>query len=250
MRTGTRRPSTSTTICAGTGGFVGAVGSPSEPGSGAARSGWTEAELHQVQLDTYSRRLLRWRDALLALIPERMDDARADRARALLQAWDGFVDADESAPEILDACRRELRKQVAACVGSDAAGGIGDEALVRMVESRSPHLAPSADGDWRAVAMRTLVGRPVGAGVRHEARDGFQQRREDGFQRRDDGFGRRNEGFGHKAEGFKRKGEGAPRFTEAAGRAPGKTAERRGPNQIRSNGKPAGARAAFKPRSR
>jgi superfamily II DNA/RNA helicase len=94
--------------------------------------------------------------------------------------------------------------------------------------------------------------------------EGFQ-RREEGFQRRDDGFGRRNdggarhgEGFGHKSEGFKRKGDGAPRHADGhaprhadAGRAPGKGADRRGPMQIRSNGKPAGAaRAGFKPRSR
>jgi hypothetical protein len=36
----------------------------------------------------------------------------------------------------------------------------------------------------------------------------------------------------------------------ASGRASGPGAERRGPMQIRSNGKPAGPRAAFKPRSR
>jgi len=87
--------------------------------------------------------------------------------------------------------------------------------------------------------------------------EGFQ-RREDGFQRRDDGFnrradagGRHGEGFGQKPDGFKRKGEGAPRHADGAGRAPGKGAERRGPMQIRSNGKPAGgARVAFKPRAR
>ena len=118
-------------------------------------------------------------------------------------------------------------------------------------------------GQERHGAARGDSGKPRGDGFARQSEgfqkrdDGFQrrdegfQRREDGFQRRDDGFGRRNEGFGHKAEGFKRKGDGAPRFNEAAGRAPGKTAERRGPNQIRSNGKPAGGpRAAFKPRAR
>jgi superfamily II DNA/RNA helicase len=93
--------------------------------------------------------------------------------------------------------------------------------------------------------------------------EGFQRRGE-GFQRRDEGFARRHEGSGRhgenqvrhgegfapRAEGFKRKGEGAQRHADAAGRAPGKGAERRGPMQIRSNSKPAGARAAFKPRSR
>jgi superfamily II DNA/RNA helicase len=118
-------------------------------------------------------------------------------------------------------------------------------------------------GQERHGSGRGDSGKPRGEGFARQSEgfqkrdDGFQrrddgfQRREDGFQRRDDGFGRRNEGFGHKTEGFKRKGEGAPRFGETAGRAPGKNAERRGPNQIRSNGKPAGGpRAAFKPRAR
>ena len=69
-------------------------------------------------------------------------------------------------------------------------------------------------------------------------------------QGRGDGFKPRGEGFARKGEGFARKGEGAPRHADAAGRALGKGAEHRGPMQIRSNGKPAGARAAFKPRSR
>ena len=90
-----------------------------------------------------------------------------------------------------------------------------------------------------------------------QRRDEGFQRRDEGFQRRDDGMARRHEGaprgaegFGHKSEGFKRKGEGPVRHADAAARAPGKGAERRGPMQIRSNGKPAGPRAAFKPRSR
>ncbi len=83
-----------------------------------------------------------------------------------------------------------------------------------------------------------------------QRRDEGFQRREDGFQRRHEGGPRQGEGFGHKTEGFKRKGEGAVRQAVAAGRASGPGAERRGPMQIRSNGKPAGPRAAFKPRSR
>ena len=61
----------------------------------------------------------------------------------------------------------------------------------------------------------------------------------------------RGDGFKPRGDGFKRKGEGAERQADAAGRAPGKNAERRGPMQIRGHGKPAnGPRAAFKPRSR
>jgi superfamily II DNA/RNA helicase len=83
-----------------------------------------------------------------------------------------------------------------------------------------------------------------------QRRDEGFQRREDGFQRRHEGGPRQGEGFGHKTEGFKRKGEGTVRQAVASGRASGPGAERRGPMQIRSNGKPAGPRAAFKPRSR
>ena len=121
------------------------------------RSDWTEAELHAVQLDTYSPRLVRWRDALVGLAPAESDDATTDRARSLIAGWDGFVDADESAPEIIDACRRELRKAVAACIGSDAASGISDEALLRMLESGEAHLAPAADGSWRTAASRVVA---------------------------------------------------------------------------------------------
>ena len=90
-----------------------------------------------------------------------------------------------------------------------------------------------------------------------QGRESGFQRREEGFQRRDEGIGRRHEGaprhgegLGHKTDGFKRKGDVSARHADASGRAPGKGVERRGPQQIRSNGKPAGARAAFKPRSR
>lgn len=121
------------------------------------RSDWTEAELHAVQLDTYSPRLVRWRDALVGLVPAESGDATTDRARSLIAEWDGFVDADESAPEIIDACRRELRKAVAACIGTDAASGISDESLLRMLESGEAHLAPAADGSWRMVASQVLA---------------------------------------------------------------------------------------------
>ena len=121
------------------------------------RSDWTETELHAVQLDTYSPRLVRWRDAVVRLVPSESGDATTDGARRLIAEWDGFVDADECTPEIVDACRRELRKAVAACLGADAASGISDEALLRMLESGEAHLAPRTDGSWRAAALQVLA---------------------------------------------------------------------------------------------
>ena len=139
-------------------------------------------------------------------------------------------------------------------------GGWGQE---RHTQGRGEGFKPRGEGFARKGEGFARKGEGF-AGDGFQRRDEGFQRRDEGFQRRDEGFQRRDEntgrrheggarhaeGFGHKAEGFKRKGEGAPRHADAAGRAPGKGAERRGPMQIRSNGKPAGARAAFKPRSR
>ncbi len=123
----------------------------------SARRGWTEAELHGVQLDTYSHRLIRWRDAIVALVPDSIDDETARAARAQLVAWNGFVEVDACAPEILDACRRALRQQLAGALGTEATTGMSDEAMLRMLESRAPHLAPDPKGDWNSVAQRFLV---------------------------------------------------------------------------------------------
>lgn len=123
----------------------------------AGRTDWTESELHAVQLDTRSPRLVRWRDALLAALPPKLDDAVATAARETLASWNGKVDTDSTQPEILDALRRELRKAVGESLGADVVAGVQDEALLRMLESRAPHLAPDPDGDWTRVSARALV---------------------------------------------------------------------------------------------
>ena len=141
----------------------------------------------------------------------------------------------------------------------------------RYSQGRGDSFKPRGEGFARKGEGFARKGEGFGGEGFQRREEGFQrrddgfQRRDEGFQRRDDSFGRRHEGgarhgegfarkgegFGHQSEGFKRKGEGAPRHADAAGRAPGKGAERRGPMQIRSNGKPAGGpRAAFKPRAR
>ena len=126
----------------------------------------------------------------------------------------------------------------------------------RPSQGRGDGFKPRADGFARQGEGFARKGDGF-AGEGFQRRDDGFQRRDEGFQRRDDGMARRHEGaprgaegFGHKSEGFRHKGEGPVRHADAAGRAPGKGAERRGPMQIRSNGKPAGPRAAFKPRSR
>lgn len=167
------------------GALASVLGSNEAPGDRAsrlrtlitARSDWTELELHKVQLDVYSARLVRWRDALLAALPTTpvpmqspsqdlsqdlsQDSPHANNAahaaRALLVSWNGQVDADAAAPEIIDACRREVRAAMGAAIGSGAADGIDDEALLRMLESRAPHLLPAPTGGWSAFIARVLA---------------------------------------------------------------------------------------------
>ncbi len=159
------------------GALASVLGSNEAPGDRAsrlrtlitARSDWTELELHKVQLDVYSARLVRWRDALLAALPTTPELApslaqdsphandAAHAARALLVSWNGQVDADAAAPEIIDACRREVRAAMGSAIGSGAADGIDDEALLRMLESRAPHLLPAPTGGWSAFIARVLA---------------------------------------------------------------------------------------------
>lgn len=121
------------------------------------RTDWTESELHAVQLDVHSARLVRWRDAMLAALPPSIDGPRSTAARDELSAWGGQVVVEASAPEIIDACRRALRARYAESLGEDASNAIEDEALLRMLESRAPYLAPGRDGDWTAIAATVLA---------------------------------------------------------------------------------------------
>lgn len=120
----------------------------------AARSDWTEAELHAVQLDVRSPRLLRWREAVLASVHPRTSPSEtpqndsppshptpvsptqpsgadassgsarsvraspptSDDARAAILAWNGEVTTDASAPVVLDAFRAEFRAAFAGAV--------------------------------------------------------------------------------------------------------------------------------------
>ena len=123
----------------------------------AARSDWTESELHGVQLDVRSPRLLRWRDAIIAALPQQLEDAVARDARDRLRAWNGAVDVDAQAPEVIDAFRREVRGAVAALVAPGSPEAIEDEPVLRAFETRAANLLPSAEGDWSAFAARTLA---------------------------------------------------------------------------------------------
>ena len=123
----------------------------------ASRSDWTESELHGVQLDLRSPRLLRWRDAIIAVLPQQLDDAVARDARDRLRAWNGAVDVDAQAPEVIDAFRREVRGAVAALVAPGSPEAIEDESVLRALENRVANLLPSADGDWSEFSARTLA---------------------------------------------------------------------------------------------
>ena len=142
-----------------------------------ARSDWTEPELHNVQLDVRSPRLLRWRDAMLAALfmntatavpaPPTFDDPTITRAVECLRAWEGSVSADAAAPVLLDAMRADVRRAFAEALASDAkrrgasadwrelASALDDESMLRIFELRPEHLLPQ-DETWGAFA-RSLV---------------------------------------------------------------------------------------------
>ena len=123
-----------------------------------ARRDWTESDLHEVQLDTHSARLVRWRDAILALVAPDVGDGIMPLAQRELRNWDGKVDTSQAASELIDFFRRALRAEIAAAIGGDCVNAIEDEAILRAIESRAAHLAPDSKGDWTAVAIRLLAG--------------------------------------------------------------------------------------------
>ncbi|MEY3022669.1 MAG: hypothetical protein RIS86_1867 [Planctomycetota bacterium] len=162
-----------------------------------SRNDWTEPELHALQLDTHSARLLRWRplavDALARLDDEaarasgpRVDDATrtmVGEARRLLGEWNGRVEVESAPPVFLDRFRGALRRAIGTAlrIPSDA---ISDDAVLRLAES-----APEGSPFWPhalAEAARTALagsfdaeGRPRLRGdenvlvMRHPAADAF-----------------------------------------------------------------------------
>ncbi|MFM7053082.1 MAG: penicillin acylase family protein, partial [Planctomycetota bacterium] len=158
-----------------TGALAGVIGGDEAPGDRAhrlrellaARSDWSEEELHSVQLDVRSPRLLRWRDALLALVPAESADDAVRQAREVLAAWNGDVTADAQAPVVLDAARAAARTAVADAIaaragmrGVDGAAlrpAIDDEAALRIVESRAAHLRPGPSDAWSGFATDVLA---------------------------------------------------------------------------------------------
>lgn len=143
------------------------------------RRDWTESELHEVQLDVRSPRLLRWRDALLAAVaasdaqPTQEDDSSKDASIAqaieVLRLWDGEVRIDAAAPVLIDAARSEFRRMFAEAMAFEArarahsvdpatiGAALNDEALLRILESRPHHLLPLEE-NWPTLA-RTLIER-------------------------------------------------------------------------------------------
>ncbi|MCE2885412.1 MAG: penicillin acylase family protein [Planctomycetaceae bacterium] len=136
-----------------------------------SRRDWSEADLHAVQLDLLSPRLLRWRDALLAALDDAPLPASAVRARDTLRAWNGEVAVDAAAPVLLDAVRQAMRSEIARafCETTERRGrpierrllaaAIDDEAMLRILELRAEHLFPASDApgdDWSKLAARLL----------------------------------------------------------------------------------------------
>ena len=138
-----------------------------------ARSDWTEPELLRVQFDARSRRLERWRDAILATLATGDFDAKTI---GLLKAWDGTASKDSQAISILDEFRRAfarrldrpIRQVIAAKLrenGDSALAqrlqqapgiAIDDEAALRVCEAREPHwMIPEFDS-WQSFVAAML----------------------------------------------------------------------------------------------
>jgi len=137
-----------------------------------SRNDWTESELFQVQLDTHSARLLRWRDALLALVAldSEVTQPTAVRETAeVLRTWNGFVTIDATAPVLLDAARDAVTRHMANALASlpsatesgvaasQLAIALEDEALLRILEAHPKHLLPNTASSWPAFAVRILA---------------------------------------------------------------------------------------------
>lgn len=157
-----------------------------------ARQDWTEVDLHGVQLDVRSPRLVRWRDAIVAALGEKLaqeeiahaknaNESNASDERSapaadltssalaveLLRAWNGDVSVNASAPVLLDAVRSGLRRAMAEALAADArvrgveidaqqiVMALDDEALLRILETRPPHLLPRGQY-WSALTQELL----------------------------------------------------------------------------------------------
>jgi len=176
--------------------LAGVLGGDEAPGDRAlrlrrlleARHDWTEAALHEVQLDVHSERLLRWRDALRAALGDAaVPDGPAARALAEVSAWDGHVGAESTAPVVLDAVRSEVRSRVAVALAGrtgrpagELRGAIDDEALLRILESRAEHLLAGPSNSWKELASDTLVAAATASLSKAKGREGqFRTRGED-----------------------------------------------------------------------
>ncbi|MBI1302310.1 MAG: hypothetical protein GC172_00710 [Phycisphaera sp.] len=173
-----------------TGALLGVLGTDEAHGDRAhrlrevlsARSDWDEPLLHGVQLDVRSPRLLRWRDAILAALGTGPLEEPSVSARRTIEAWDGAVTAEASAPVILDGIRREMALAYAGWLSATEAGAraglsarevvsaLDDEALLRSLESRAPHLCGEpAEGDAWSAATRAWLARAAVASLAKEA---------------------------------------------------------------------------------
>jgi len=138
----------------------------------ASRHDWSEADLHAVQLDVLSPRLVRWRDALLAALGDNSTlPTAAARACETLRAWNGEVTVDTSASVLTDAVNQALRSEIARALAAASerngrpidrhilAAAINDEALLRILETRPEHLFPATDtpsDNWSMLAARLI----------------------------------------------------------------------------------------------
>jgi penicillin amidase len=135
----------------------------------SARSDWDEVSLHGVQLDVRSPRLMRWRDAILAALGDATLRELSAAARTELEDWDGEVTASSTAPGIIDGFRGAMTQAFVAQLAvkfadrreldfNGTVGAFDDEAMLRILESRSANLIGSDKPDAWAVATAGWLG--------------------------------------------------------------------------------------------
>ncbi len=119
------------------------------------RTNWNEADLYAVQLDVHSERLLRWRDAIVALLGACATTPECAQGVACLVQWDGLVSIESTAPVILDALRRRCAEWMCVAVANYAQRDESVDQGPDQAHDQAHDQAPDQAADQGVVSPRT-----------------------------------------------------------------------------------------------
>jgi penicillin amidase len=129
------------------------------------RSGLTEHDLVEIQLDTRTPSHDAIRDLVLGLVDPGDASPALASARRHAQAWNGTADADQPGFRLLHAYYTALHEAVLSPLLAPAAAldtsfvynwPLADEPLRRLLEARPSHLLPQGFADWPSF-LRTIL---------------------------------------------------------------------------------------------